>query len=172
MAEIIRVYKESVPVMRFIGKRYTNADRRDGGYGYLWGEWFANGWFETLEALPMPEGGDGSYLGFMRCKATDFDNSFEYWIGMFCEEGTEPPEGYDYVDTPAGEIAVGWIQGPDDGTLYAMEAACDKRFASEGISSRWSDSDGYFYFFERYNCPRFTTPDEQNRVILDYCTYI
>ncbi|MDF2880797.1 MAG: AraC family transcriptional regulator [Clostridiaceae bacterium] len=27
-------------------------------------------------------------------------------------------------------------------------------------------------FFERYNCQRFTTPDEKGKVILDYCIYL
>jgi len=27
MAEIIRVYQEEIPALRFIGKRYTNANR-------------------------------------------------------------------------------------------------------------------------------------------------
>ncbi|MGN6714677.1 hypothetical protein [Anaerocolumna jejuensis] len=41
MAEIIKVYKEHLPAVRFIGKRYTNTDRcKDGGFGYKWEEWF------------------------------------------------------------------------------------------------------------------------------------
>lgn len=36
MAEIIKVFKENVPAMRFIGKKYS-------GFGPMWGEWFANG---------------------------------------------------------------------------------------------------------------------------------
>ena len=39
MAEIIKVFKEEVPAMRFIGKKYQNYDG--------WGEWFANGWFDV-----------------------------------------------------------------------------------------------------------------------------
>jgi len=27
-------------------------------------------------------------------------------------------------------------------------------------------------FIERYNCPRFTTPNESGKVILDYCVYL
>lgn len=34
MVEIIKVYKESLPSLRLIGKRYTNNDRGiDGGFG-------------------------------------------------------------------------------------------------------------------------------------------
>ena len=42
MAEIIKVFKENVPAMRFIGKKYS-------GFGPMWGEWFANGWFDLIE---------------------------------------------------------------------------------------------------------------------------
>lgn len=41
IAEIIKVYKEHLPAVRFIGKRYTNTDGdKDGGFGYKWEEWF------------------------------------------------------------------------------------------------------------------------------------
>ena len=42
MAEIIKTFKEDIPAMRFIGKKYPN-------FGPMWGEWFANGWFDKLE---------------------------------------------------------------------------------------------------------------------------
>ena len=41
MAEIMKVFREEVPAMRFIGKKYHDYSG--------WGEWFANGWFETIE---------------------------------------------------------------------------------------------------------------------------
>ena len=42
MAEIIKTFKEEIPAMRFIGKKYPN-------FGPWWGEWFANGWFDLIE---------------------------------------------------------------------------------------------------------------------------
>ena len=42
MAEIIRVFRETMPPVRFIGKKYADFAH--------WGEWFANGWFDELEA--------------------------------------------------------------------------------------------------------------------------
>lgn len=41
MAEIIKVFRENIPTMRFIGKKYDN-------FGH-WGEWCQNGWFDLLE---------------------------------------------------------------------------------------------------------------------------
>ena len=40
MAEIIKVFKENIPTMRFIGKKYEN-------FGH-WDEWWQNGWFDVL----------------------------------------------------------------------------------------------------------------------------
>ncbi len=36
MPEIIKVQKEHQPALRFIGKRYSDADRMDGGFGNKW----------------------------------------------------------------------------------------------------------------------------------------
>ena len=41
MAEIIKVFKENIPTLRFIGKKYNNFCH--------WDEWWKNGWFELLE---------------------------------------------------------------------------------------------------------------------------
>lgn len=49
MVEIINVYRQSIPAMRFIGKKYGDSDRVDGGFGAKWGEWFGNGWFTAIE---------------------------------------------------------------------------------------------------------------------------
>lgn len=38
--KIIKVYREHMPALRLIGKRYTDADRKDeGGYAHKWKEW-------------------------------------------------------------------------------------------------------------------------------------
>ena len=41
MAKIIRVVRENLPPVRFIGKKYKE-------FGH-WDEWFAHGWFDILE---------------------------------------------------------------------------------------------------------------------------
>ncbi len=165
-AEIIKVYKEHLPALRLIGKRYTDSDRVDGNFGAKWGEWFENGWFDEIEKLGvLPENGD-AYLGAMR----NVDDSFEYWIGMFFPAGTPVPEGYDFADIPEGDIAVCWVYGnKDNGELYGFEPHI---MCINEISQRGWLLQNKPWFFERYNCPRFTTPDEKGNVILDYCMYI
>lgn len=165
MAEIIKVYRESFPSLRLIGKRYTDSDRVGGSFGSKWGEWFEKGYFSKLEELgDLPEN-EGAYLGCMRCV-----NEFEYWIGMFFSEGTSVPEGFMSIDIPMGDIGTCWIYGREDnGELFGLEIhnQCMSRIAEAG----WQLANEPWYF-ERYNCPRFTTPDEKGNVILDYSVYL
>jgi hypothetical protein len=166
MVEIIKVYKESLPSLRLIGKKYLNGDRDTyGSFSEKWNEWFVNGYFKILEELGSLPENEGAYVGCMRCK-----DEFEYWIGMFFPENTEVPDGYEYVDIPESDIGTCWIYGREDnGELYGDGPLnmCVSKITEEG----WNiDEDSWF--FERYNCPRFTTADEKGKVILDYCMYL
>ena len=60
MAEIIRVYKESFPAFRLIGRGYTNDDQgTNGSFSQKWDEWFEKNYFGDLEKLgPLSEMGD------------------------------------------------------------------------------------------------------------------
>lgn len=170
-AEIIKVYKEHLPSLRFIGKCYTNIDRI-GGFGHKWGEWFANGWFGILEKIGELKDVENGYLGFMRCNGADYENTFEYWIGMFFPVNTSVPEGFDYIDISEGDIAVSWIKGKENEGIYAMHEACISKFQENEMGNFRTDDKNRTYFFERYNCPRFTEPDENGDVILDYGIYL
>jgi predicted transcriptional regulator YdeE len=166
MVEIIKVYRESFPSLRLIGKRYTDSDRgENGSFSNKWGEWFEKGYFEKLEKLgSLPENGD-AYLGCMRCTG-----EFEYWIGMFFPKETPVPDDFMYVDIPSGDVGTCWIYGREDnGELYGQEAhnMCVSKISEAG----WQLAKDP-WFFERYNCPRFTTPDEKGKVILDYGIYL
>lgn len=166
MAEIIKVYRESLPSLRLIGRRYTDVDRDEyGSFGSKWGEWFAKGDFNVLEGLGSLSENEGAYVGFMRC-----EDQFEYWIGMFFDKDTLVPDDFSYIDIPSGEIGTCWIYGNEDnGELYGEEihSKCVSKITDEG----WKLAKNQM-FFERYNCPRFTKPDEKGNVILDYCIYL
>ncbi len=174
MAEIIKTYMEHLPALRFIGKCYTNKDRgNDGSYSGKWGEWFQNGWFGELEKLGEAENIENGYLGFMRCNGSDFENSFEYWIGIFFPPNTDVPEGYDYIDLEDGDVGVCFIKGNEhDGSIYNMHDACMKKLQEYGMDKYKDDAHNRVCFFERYNCPRFTEKDENGDVILDYGIYL
>jgi hypothetical protein len=175
MAEIIRCYKQNIPKHRFIGKKYGNADRQNGGFGAKWGEWFAADWFGALERNAdtnnLYEDG-GAYLGLMRCRENE---PFEYWIGIFFPENTTVPESFGYVDFQASDLGTCWIYGKGNGdNIYGMHEECAKKMDENGfhIKDDFGNGSGEYWFFERYGCPRFTTPDENGKIILDYCFYI
>ncbi|MCL2203838.1 MAG: GyrI-like domain-containing protein [Defluviitaleaceae bacterium] len=158
MTEIIKTYRQSVDAARFIGKKYSHADFEGSSIFEKWGEWFRAGWFDQLEKLG--DVGEGQ-IGLIRT----YDGVHEYYIGYFMPEGTAAPEGFIHVDFPAGELGVCWVRGKD-GEVYGQEGRCLEKLAESGItvSGGWS--------FERYNCPRFTTPDEKGHIILDVCFFL
>lgn len=140
------------------------ADRKNGSFSHKWAEWFSQGLFAPLEQAPRDPDGflDGSYVGAMRMA----DGGFEYWIGMFLPQDAPVPEGYEHMDLPEETCALFWIYGSESsGELYGMsaEALCQAELDRRG----WVRKDAGWHF-ERYNCPRFTTPDAQGNVILDY----
>jgi hypothetical protein len=108
----------------------------------------------------------------MRCRENE---PFEYWIGIFYPENTPVPDGFDYVDFTASDLGTCWIYGKENGdNIYGMHEECAKKMDENGfhIQDDFGRGKGEYWFFERYGCPRFTTPDENGKIILDYCFYI
>jgi len=171
-AEIIKVYKQDVPALRFIGKKYGDNDRIDGMFGKHWENWFQNGWFDLIEKQTnkelksIYEDGD-AYIGLMRWKEGE---PFEYWIGIFMPENTSVPAGYEYHDFPKATLGVCWVHGKEP-DVYMWEEDCGKKLKENGYEVI-KDNENAHWFFERYACPRFTTPDENGKVILDVCHFI
>ena len=83
MRELIKEYKQSVPALRFIGKKYGDSAN---GFGAMWQEWFENGWFNIIEkqidgkTKEIYEDGD-AYIGLIGGNGTA-ENPMEYWIGI------------------------------------------------------------------------------------------
>lgn len=164
MAKIIKAFSDPVPAMRFIGKKYAAFD--------FWGEWFANGWFDRIEEamggpgaiLAQWENG-GGYVGLERRKDGQL---LEYWIGMFTPAGTPVPEGFACLDFPATHLGTCWIYGTE-GAVHDT-SGCPAALAEAGIAI-WQDDEGSQWSFENCLCPRYTTPDQDGNVILDYCYF-
>ena len=57
-------------------------------------------------------------------------------------------------------------------SIYGMHEECLEVLKSKGMSEYRRDEAGRCFFFERYNCPRFTEKDDQGNVILDYEIYL
>ncbi len=165
MAEIIKVFRETIPALRFIGKQYED-------FGH-WGEWWQNSWFDQLESamggteaiLSVWENG-GGYIGVERRGA---GVPFAYFIGMMTPAGTPIPDGFVAIDFADVDLGTAWIYGTEQAVhdtgacAHALEAA---------QMTVWQDKDGCTWSFENCLCPRYTTPDENGNVILDYCYFI
>lgn len=156
--KILDVKQEHCGAARFIGKRYEGfAD---------WGQWWANNWFAVLEAIPGLPINDDGYIG-----AVHIVNGMpERWIGMFFPVDTAVPEGFEAVDMEPLRYAVCYLYGNEnDPELYSMAThnMCLEALKERGLKRKEDD-----WCFERYNCPRFTTPDAHGNVILDYALSI
>lgn len=160
MALIQKTFLETIPDVMLVGKRYTDGDRDQyGSFGEKWGQWHTNGWFSRIEKSGKPQ--EESFVGAMRITET----GFEYWIGMLMAS-SEVPEGFESVEIPGGGLAVCYLYGSENGgDIYGMHDACVAAWMEKG----WTPAG---WFMERYNCPRFTTPDDKGNVILDYCAWV
>lgn len=152
---VTRVENESCRKIKLIGRKYTN--------GTHWGEWWEKNLFASLESTEgLAALNDNGYIGLMR----NGKDGFEYWIGMFFESGAIVPEGFEALDIPDANFAVFHIYGNEQkGEIYgeAPTNTCIDILKKSGL-----DISADFLRFERYNCPRYTTPDELGNVILDY----
>ena len=173
-AEIVKVYREEMPVMRFIGKKYTSEDFKVINIGDKWEEWFGNNWFEVIKNQNDPDlnkpifdkVGDTVALWYF---TKDSDGS-EYWIGAFMPENTPIPNEFDYMDFPASTLGICWVYG----TIPHIFGANDMVLKSlkEANFEIIPDEKGRFWTLESYHCPRYTTPDEHGKQILDRSYFI
>ena len=84
---------------------------------------------------------------------------------MLFPAGTAVPEGFEFADLPPAGYAVCFIRDAEgSAALYSRQTreACLERIAA----LRAARAGGWR--LERYNCPRFTAPDEPGRVVLDW----
>lgn len=164
MAEIIKVFRETIPGMRFIGKKYTE-------FGH-WDEWWQNGWFDVLEKAmggtenicKLWENG-GGYIGLEQRS----EDSFFYYIGMLAPENTPVPDDFVSVDFHNVDLGTCWIYGTE--SEVHDTSACAGALSLHGMNI-WRAEDGTIWSFENCTCPRYTTPDENGQIILDYCYFI
>ena len=165
-AGIIKVYKQKVPAMRFIGKNYGNVSYPNWDDAWsidLFGKIEkASGGEDKIHALY--EDSD-AYCGlFYRNIET---GEYNAWLGMFAPPGTEIPEELNFIDFPEQNLGVCWIYGkiPE---VYGLIPQCPDIINSAGMEIL-SDDNGFICHFERDQCPRLTTPDKKGNIILDYC---
>lgn len=143
-AKVTHTERIPLPAMTLIGRTGTN-----------WGQWWGNGWFNVLENLAVKPL-DPDYLGV---------TAAEYWIGMLFPAGTPAPEGFQTLSIPASDYALLYLCGKEGAPdMYGPDALrlCAQAMEAQGMTQAPGA------VLERYNCPRFTTPDAEGNVIIDY----
>ena len=137
--KITKVEIETLPALRFIGKRCM-CDPSD--FVARWNEWLENGWFDQLDELGVaPENGD-VYLGMTS------DSGSRYWIGLLFPPGTPVPDGFEYADILSSKYAIFGIAGKKEGELCSEDGAilCFEEMDKRGLIQ---NSDGQD--FEQYS---------------------
>lgn len=166
MPEIKKVYCQSLPAVKLVGRCYHDSEKENGTFSAKWAEWFANDLFTPLQLSGEEPFEDcDAYYGLSRCPAGE---PYEYWIGVLMPLEAPVPAGYDSVTLAAGELAVCWVYGKEPDIYFHC---CLSRLEQEGLT--WAaDSDGVRCCMERYVSPRFTEPDDKGNIILDICYYV
>ncbi len=96
---------------------------------------------------------------------------WQYWLGMFTPADTPVPEGFDCVDFPAAaDLGTCWIYGKES-EVHALCGQCRPAIEEVGMTV-WQDAEGAAWCFENCTCPRYTTPDGEGNIILDYCWFV
>ena len=166
-AEIVKMYRQDVPALRFIGKIYTDSDRVNGTFGAHWMEWFPNGWFDVIrkqtdiDLKTMFEDGDAE-IGLLRNKA---NGEFEYWIGMYMPENTPVPNGFEYYDFPKSTLGVCRLYG-DESQVFFQNDRCREELEKLDYEII-PDHEGTIWNLERGGAP-----DEKGKFLMDICFYV
>ena len=131
----------------------------------LWSRCMADGTFDTLEALSGFVH-DPAYVGYM----DNYDSAtgaFDYICGMLMKPGVPVPGGFAARRLPPAKVAVGWIKGlkENEGEIYSN--AHTLMFRTLGRKGMKPLRRG-FWSMEVYTSPRFTAPDENGFIIMDY----
>jgi predicted transcriptional regulator YdeE len=166
MGKIIKLQVEELPALCVVGKQLKvdmQELQKENPIPAFWGKCFSDETFATLEKLTDYIVND-AYVGWMADWSSN-DGYFTYICGMLMKVDCPIPEGGFVSRTiEPSTVAIGWIQGPSTSEVCSMaHHSTQKALEEDGYScdnAQWS--------MELYNCPRFTTPDENGNIILDY----
>ncbi len=150
--KILRIYKEVLPSLRFIGKRYN------GNINFLskWKELHGNDWFNVLsKANPYNE----AYIGGKRI----VNGMLEYWIGMLFLPNTKVPDEFEYVDIDFVNCATFTLYGkPLKVISFETHNLCLDELEKYSMK-RYEDHWCFECFKNRYDII-----DTERNIIIDY----
>jgi predicted transcriptional regulator YdeE len=166
MAELLNFETTVLPETLVIGKQtripMESVKGPENPLPGFWDKCHADGTFQALEAM-----GDfiynKDYVGVM----LDWDRgdgNFTYVVGMLMKVGAAVPEGFVSYTIGPSKVAFSWIRGENTADACAGAHTLTEMFLEEcGLSCEnmtWS--------MELYNCPRYTSPNADGEIIIDY----
>jgi len=168
MSKIIKIYQENIPSLRFIGKKYSNNDRKNGNYSHLWKEWFeSDNNIKISSNIINFNLEDYNEINIGLCRANN-DGQFEYWIGMFAPVNTIIPNGFESIVFNNTKVMTFYIKGKEP-DIYKQEDRCLQILKQQGYSIK--NINGYQITYERYIPSRFSEDVDNDRII-DICLII
>lgn len=166
MAKLIKFEVKQLPKIYLVGKelRYDMEVhmKGDNRIPAFWEKCFAENIFSTLEKQ-SDYVYDTAYVGVM-IDWDKGDGNFSYICGMLFKEGIPAPEGFVLREIAAGKVGLSWIKGKDTADVCSNAHV----LTEQAIKDAGFPYDKIKWCMELYNCPRFTTPDENGEIILDY----
>jgi len=170
--KIIKTYKQDIPAICFIGKKYPieNKNPKEVFDKILENldNWRWNHMFDAIEKQSntdlktLYEGGD-SFVSLMKKKEGVVS---EYWLGIFMPRGTEVPAGYEMIDFPKSKLGICRVYGKRNSIIH-YDAYCRKKLAEEGIECQENER----WFYQRFNWRGFFEEDKFGKRLLDYCYF-
>ena len=171
-AKLVKFTIEPFPKTRVIGKSVkvkTDIEFGDRTIETLWESITEDGSLDFLMRLPDRTTQSPDTVGWMG----DYhpgDATFTYLAGVLVKPDTPAPDGYEYRDIDAGEMAVGWLQetdGDEGGNIHANASEHIAKAVKER-GYKYDGSHGYiemeYYSHERYHIPE----QRGEHVILDF----
>jgi len=152
--------KQKLPALRFIGKKCLETTETADVLGML-DKWQLNDWFSEIENQ-----GSAYYNAYINLVRKREGGISEHWMGMFTQEGTEIPQGYEAIDFPKASLAVCSVYGKKD-EIADMESECRDALTKEGFamkSNRW--------YFRRFDWRSFFAADVYGKRVLEYCYFL
>jgi len=163
---IKKIYKQKLPALRFIGKKFIKPPEPKTVFDLL-DNWQVEDLFADIEKQSdidyktFFEGAD-AYISLVREKDGE-SSPLEHWMGMFVPENTNVPDGYEALDFPQMTIGVCCVYGKKDEVIN-YKAESRNKLIEEGFAlknGRW--------FFRRINWRGFYNEDVYGKCLLDYC---
>lgn len=166
MGELIKFEVKRLPSLKVLGKelRYNMEKhmKGDNRIPNFWDKCFADKTFSLLEKQ-TDFVYDNAYVGVM-LDWDKGDGDFSYIVGMLMKDGVSVPDGYICRDIEETDVVIGWIKGKNTSDVCSTAHSQTE----QALKENGYKCDKMKWCMELYNCPRFTTPDENGDIILDY----